>query len=705
MITSIVSAQDDLSYRNENLDTETRIQNLIEQLTVEEKISLLLYTSPAVDRLGIPEYNWWNESLHGVGRAGLATVFPQAIGLAATFDTSLVFRIATAISDEARAKYNGFQKKGIAQQYAGLTFWSPNLNIFRDPRWGRGQETYGEDPLLSGLLGSSYVRGMQGDHPKFLKTAACAKHFAVHSGPEESRHFYNAMPSTFDLYDTYLPAFKDLADVGVEAFMCAYNQLYEHPCCANEFLLKDVLRDEWGFNGHVVSDCWAISDYVKFQDYSKTEAEAAAKSIVAGVNLNCGSSYHHLGEALEQNLISEEDIDKALKPLLRTRFKLGILGDSGKNPYDKIDKKVVNCKEHVDLAHEAASRSVVLLSNKGNVLPLNRNSLSKLFVTGPLAADIMALLGNYNGLSRNIVTPLEGIVDRCGADVIVGYTLGTQLAKSDKYNGIWQAAGADAVIVFLGNNRLLEGEEGDALLNDHGGDRVSIELPENQIELVRKLRNDAKAKKLIVVISGGSAIACQEITELADAVLFNWYSGEQGGNAIADIIFGNVNPSGKLPVTFYESTSDLPDFDDYSMQNRTYRYFKGKPLFPFGHGLNYSNLKYENLQVDIDRRNEEVKVSGRIENHSDRGGIETIQVYASFENAEGLGLNKKLIGFQPVKIDEESNTTFSIVIPIDKLKVYNTESKRYELIPGNTIIQIGTSSEAIFHKKKKVLAK
>ncbi len=688
-------AQDSFPFQNQELDREARINDLISRLTTDEKISLMVFTSPAIERLGIPEYNWWNESLHGVARAGQATVFPQAIALAATFDTNLLYRVATAISDEARAKYNAFQKKGVRQQYAGLTFWSPNVNIFRDPRWGRGQETYGEDPYLTSQMGRNYVLALQGDDENYLKAAACAKHFAVHSGPEESRHSFNAKPDEFDLYDTYLPAFKVLSDAGVEAFMCAYNQVNDHPCCANDFLINEILRGKWGFKGHIVSDCWAISDFVKFQDYSETEAEAAAAALLAGVNLNCGSTYPFLTEALEQKLITEEDIDNALKPLLRTRFKLGMFDKTGSTPYDNIPPEIINNQEHIDLAREAAQKSIVLLTNKDNALPLDRKEVHKLFVTGPLAADNMALLGNYNGFSSNLVSPLEGIIGQAGADVVIDYSMGTQLTKSDKFHGFFQAQGADAAIVFLGFNLLLEGEDGDAMLSDHGGDRVHIELPENQIELVRRLREETDVKKLIVVISGGSAIACPEITELADAVLFNWYPGEQGGNAIADILFGDANPSGRLPLTFYKSTDDLPAFDDYSMKNRTYRYYKGDVLFPFGHGLSYSTFDYGKAKYEVDEKCDLIRLKLDIQNTSDKDGTEIVQVYARPEEDNPSGLNKKLVAFCPVAIKAGQKETLDIEIPLENLRIYDVDSETYKLPKGKAALQIGSSSERI----------
>ncbi len=402
-----------LPFRNPQLSTDQRIDDLLSRLTPEEKVSQMLYNSPAIDRLDIPAYNWWNECLHGVGRAGRATVFPQAIGLAATFDDDLIYRIADAISTEARAKYNEAIRKNNRVQYLGLTFWTPNINIFRDPRWGRGQETYGEDPYLTGRMGSAFVRGLQGNDPKYLKAAACAKHFAVHSGPEKTRHEFNALPDEKDFRETYLPAFKSLVDAKVEAVMCAYNRLYNEPCCGSKYLLSDILRNEWGFKGHIVTDCWALDDIWLRHKVVATREEAAAMAAKAGVNLNCGYIYKYLPVAIEKGLIPESILDTILKPLLRTRFRLGLFDPPGMVPWSALGPEVVDSPGHQDLAREAAVKSIVLLQNKNNILPLNRDSIRNIFVTGPTAADIMALVGNYNGWAGDMVTFLEGITRSC----------------------------------------------------------------------------------------------------------------------------------------------------------------------------------------------------------------------------------------------------------------------------------------------------
>ncbi len=411
-------------FQNPELPTETRIADLLSQMTPEEKVSQLLYNSPAIDRLSIPAYNWWNEALHGVARAGKATVFPQAIGMAATFDDDLIYRVADAISTEARAKYNEAIKKANRSQYMGLTFWSPNVNIFRDPRWGRGQETYGEDPYLSGRLGAAYVKGLQGDDPHYLKAAACAKHFAVHSGPEKTRHEFNAFPPEKDFHETYLPAFRELVNAGVESVMCAYNRLYDEPCCGSSYLLNNILRNEWGFKGHIVSDCWALDDIWARHKVVTTREEAAAMSATAGVSMNCGYIYRHLIEAIDKGLVNESSPDSLLVPVLRTRFKLGLFDPPQLGKYDNVGPDKVNCTEHQTLAYEAACKSMVLLQNKNNLLPLNKRTLSNILIAGPVSADIQAMVGNYNGWSGNIVTFLEGIIEAADIGTTIDQTPG-----------------------------------------------------------------------------------------------------------------------------------------------------------------------------------------------------------------------------------------------------------------------------------------
>ena len=688
----VIGQEKVLPFQNPDLSINERVDDLVSRLTTEEKTSLMLYNSHEIERLGIPEYNWWNECLHGVGRAGMATVFPQAIGLAATFDTNLIYRVAAAISDEARAKHHEAIRNGIRSQYTGLSFWSPNVNIFRDPRWGRGQETYGEDPYLTSILGTAFVLGLQGNDPKMLKAAACAKHYVVHSGPEESRHHFNAIPHEIDFYETYLPAFRELVVANVEAVMCAYNRTWNEPCCGSPFLLQDVLRDELGFTGHVVSDCWALDDIWLRHKYTETQVEAAAIAVKSGVNLNCGTIFNFIPEAMAQNKITEQELNNALIPVLTTRFKLGLFDPPGSHDYMNIAPEKVNCEEHIDLAREAAEKSIVLLKNDG-VLPLKKDTLGGIYVTGPMATDMMALVGNYNGISGNMVTLLEGIVNKVGPGIPVDYLSGVLLNKDSLFNGFWQTHFADVVIAVLGNNRLLEGENGDALLNANGGDRLNIEFPENQLEFLRRLRKEVGDKKIITVITGGSAIAMPEVEELSDALLFVWYPGEQGGTALANIIFGDVSPSGRLPVTFYKSTNDLPPFDDYSMQGRTYKYFKGDPQFPFGYGLSYTSFDYGGIRYGINK--DRGKVSVNITNSGDYDADEVVQVYAVLPKTRKSDPQKTLVGVGRVHIPSGESLNLEIPINMDFCKRWDTEKNKYTLYPGKYLFQIGSSSRDI----------
>jgi beta-glucosidase len=686
-----------LPFHNTELSVDQRIDNLLMLMTQDEKVSQLLYNSPAIERLGIPEYNWWNECLHGVARAGKATVFPQAIGLAATFDDELLLRIGDAISTEARAKYNEAFRKGNRDQYMGLSFWTPNINIFRDPRWGRGQETYGEDPYLTGRMGSAFVKGLQGDNPTYLKAAACAKHFAVHSGPEKTRHEFNALPSEKDFRETYLPAFKTLVDARVEAIMCAYNRLYDEPCCGSKFLLKKILREEWGFEGHIVTDCWALDDIWLRHKVVPTREEAAAMAAGAGANVNCGYIYSYLDEAIGQGLIPETTLDTLLRPLLRTRIRLGLFDPPGVVPFDTISAEVVNSPAHRELAYQAAVKSIVLLQNNNQALPLDRGKMKNIFVTGPTAADIQSLAGNYNGWSGNMVTFLEGITDAADAGTTVDYSLGCLLNTPGKYTGFWEAKMADAIVVCLGNTRMLEGEEGDAMLNTDGGDRTDIRLPESQREFIRLLREKVPDKPIIAVITGGSAIALQEVLEAADAVLFAWYPGEQGGTAMANILFGDENPSGRLPVTFYKSVEDLPPFDDYSMENRTYRYFQGEPLFPFGFGLSFTSFEYLGAVVTKLPATGESEFSFEltIKNSGNRPGEEVVLVYARNTGEpmgkEGFywpGNEKSLVGFTRVYLKAGETIDVNITADLVNMHHWDLENKEYYVRKGTYILEM-----------------
>ena len=690
-------AQDELRFKDLTLSIDERVDFLLDELSLGEKCSQLLYQSQAIERLGISEYNWWNEALHGVGRAGRATVFPQSIGLAATFDDVLIEEVATAISDEARAKYNVAQAKGNFLQYLGLSFWSPNVNIFRDPRWGRGQETYGEDPYLTSQIGLAFVKGLQGNHPQYLKVSAGAKHFAVHNGPEESRHRFDAKPTEKDLRETYLIPFKYLVEGGVESVMCAYNRLYGEPCCGSNYLLNQILKQEWNFKGHIVSDCWALDDFWLRHKVTESQIESAILAANAGVNLNCGYIFNYLQEAVENDLLSEADIDRILKPLLRTRMKLGLLEEPGGNPYDTISGKQVNSTAHRQLALTTAEKSIVLLENKNQCLPLNLDTVQKIFVTGPLAADITALLGNYNGLSPEMVTVLEGILSNVDEGTVVDYSQGSLLNTDSVFHGEYHAFSSDVTIAVIGNSRLLEGENGDAMLSKGGGDRERIELPQNQIELIRRLRKQAGQKKLIVVVMGGSAIAMPEISALADAVLFAWYPGEQGGEAIANVIFGKTNPAGRLPLTFYKSTKDLPPFEDYHMKGRTYRFFEGDVLYPFGYGMSFTQFEYQKLDIPswhkIDE--DEFEFSVEIQNKGQIDGDEVIQIYIKDTERAPNEPIQKLVFFKRLHIKAGEILQLKAKISMKDLTYWNIEDQKYKVKPGKYLFQIGSSSADI----------
>ncbi len=686
------AAQYKYAFQNPSLSIDKRVDDLIKRLTTDEKINLLLYNSPGVERLNIPEYNWWNEALHGVARAGRATVFPQAIGMAATFNDALIYKVANAISDEARAKFNAAVKNNNRAQYLGLTFWSPNINIFRDPRWGRGHETYGEDPYLTGKMGTAFVKGMQGNDPNYYKTVACAKHFVVHSGPEPLRHQFNAIVSDNDLRNTYLPAFKTLVtEAKVGGVMCAYNRTDSLPCCTSKFLLQDILRDEWHFKGYVVTDCWALDDIFRYHKFLKTGEEAAALAIKANVNVECGNTLKELKGALNKQLVTQKEIDASLKINLTTLFKLGLLDAANKNPFNKINESVVDNDAHRLLARQTAVQSMVLLSNKNNVLPLKKN-INHIMVTGPNANVSNVLMANYNGNSSKIVNFVEGITGAVSASTIISYNQGCNLTDTSMKDIYWQLNDADAIIAVMGLSPLLEGENGDAYLSEAGGDKKDIEFPYAQLKYLRKLREKTN-KPLIVIVTTGSAIALGEVEKIADAVLVAWYPGEEGGNAAADIIFGNTNPSGRLPVTFYQSTSDLPAFDNYSMKERTYRYFTGKPLHAFGYGLSYTHFNYSNLVIAGTKNN--FTCSVQITNSGSFDGDEVAQLYIRRINKQEGEPTSALKGFRRVDILKGSSKNITFLVTKKELEYWDGQKQAYIVYPGDYEIMIGTSSADI----------
>lgn len=682
-----------LPWQNSNLTVDERVSDLLSRMTLDEKISQMTNASSAIDRLGIPEYDWWNECLHGVARAGKATVFPQAIGLAATWDEELIFRVASAISDEGRAKFNAAQKIGNRKRYMGISYWTPNINIFRDPRWGRGQETYGEDPYLTGRIGASLVKGLQGDDSVYLKSAACAKHYVVHSGPEKLRHEFNAVPSKKDFYETYLPAFEVLVkEAKVEAVMCAYNRTFDLPCCGSPFLLNDILRKDWGFQGHVVSDCWALEDIYQGHKTVASQEEAAAMGIKAGVNVDCGITYNALNLAVEKGLITENEIDERLSYLLRSRFKLGLFDSAEKNPYSKITEEIIHSKEHVDLAREAAVKSIVLLKNNG-VLPLSKD-VHDVVVTGVHGNDAQVLYGNYYGQTSDAVTIIEGITAKLNPGVRVAFRQGIMLDRDiDTLNySIGDARQADVLIAVMGISNLMEGEENDPIATSDKGDRKDIKLPENQVKFLKTIRSK-RTGPIILVVTGGSPVSLIEVEDLVDAILFVWYPGEQGGNAVADIIFGDANPSGRLPITFPKSVEQLPPFDDYNMKGRTYRYMEQEPEFTFGFGLSYTTFEYSNMKlistevlngtpVDIEV---DVKNTGKVD------GTEVVQLYISDLQASVNVPFYALKSFKRVELKSGETKTVKFTVTPDMMTLINNDGEKI-LEPGEFKITVGGAS-------------
>jgi len=664
------------------MDRESQIKELISKMTLEEKVSQLSHRSDAIPRLGIPEYNWWNECLHGVARAGVATVFPQAIALAASFDEELVQKVFEAVSDEARAKYNEAVKQGNRGQYWGLTYWTPNINIFRDPRWGRGQETYGEDPYLTAKMGVAVVRGMQGDDPENLKLAACAKHYAVHSGPEKDRHTFNAIVNKKDLWETYLPAFKALVDAGVESVMGAYNRTLDEACCASNFLIKEILRGKWGFKGHFVSDCWAIRDFHEFHKITTSPEESAALALNVGCDLNCGCTYPMLTVSHKKGLVSEETINLSLERLLRTKFKLGLLGGANKGKWNKLGRNVINNDKHRSLSLKAAEKSIVLLKNDNNILPLD-SSPKLISVMGPAAANPHTLFGNYFGISSRFTTILEGLAEKTKDmfGINLGYRQGCLMYSENSRSLVHygEANVTDVVICVLGLDGALEGEEGDAIASDSNGDRNTIEIPAWQLKLLQVVRN--AGKKIILVLTGGSPIAFPE--DLADAVIFAWYPGESGGKAVADIIFGDTVPSGKLPITFPASTEQLPPYEDYSMKGRTYRYMTEKPLYPFGFGLSYTKFKFDSIKLSVDTISVggKVKVSVNISNAGKIDADEVVQIYVSKEAQNENDPIASLRGFKRINIPAGKTKTVEFDLAASAFETVNDQGESV-LVPG-----------------------
>lgn len=846
--------QKTLTYKNDSLSFKERAKHLVSLMTLEEKVSQMSYESPTIDRLEIPAHNWWNECLHGVARAGIGTVFPQAIGMGAMWDKEQMFNVATAISDEARAKHHEFASRGKRGIYQGLTFWTPNINIFRDPRWGRGMETYGEDPYLTGELGVQFIKGLQGDDPKYLKLVATAKHFAVHSGPEASRHSFNAEPSVFDMINTYSPQFeKVIKEANVYSVMCAYNSYNGLPCCGNSEL-SDLLRKEWGFEGYIVSDCWAIVDFYEkgTHEITETQQEASAMAVKAGTDLNCGSSYPALVKAVKNGYITEAELAVSVERLMVARMKVGLFAPKGAVKYENIPYDIVDSEKHRLLALETARKSIVLLKNENNILPLSKE-VKKVAVIGPNADDLETLLANYNGYPSNPITPLKGIQDIL-PNAEVNYAVGTPLANglpvfeilpssvlfttkdlisnglnSEYFNSIdlsgeiihkrvdknidfvwgtkapfedmsydkfsvrwsgylsvnetgdyaiggeafsgmklylnnkllvaredvhhprkeyeyvnleagrayeikleykqdnsehammqllWQAPNSnlaeeaiqlakesDVVILCMGLSPLLEGEQMKVKVDGFAeGDRLDVKLPKAQTSLMKKLKK--LGKPMVLVLLNGSAIAINWEQDNIPAIVEAWYPGQSGGTAIADVLFGDYNPAGRLPLTFYKDINDIPAFDDYNMKGKTYRYFKGKPLYDFGFGLSYSTFVYSNLRVnETIKTSEEITVKVDVTNTGKFDGDEVVQLYIKRED-DGFNPINSLVGFKRTHLIVGETKTIQLNISPKQLAKVNLESHKLEVTPGIIEITIGGAQNTIKRKKeKKVVSK
>lgn len=685
-------------YLDESLPFAERARDLVSRMTLEEKASQMVYTAAAIDRLGISAYNWWNEALHGVARAGTATMFPQAIAMAAMFDPDLMEEIGAIIATEARAKYNESARKGDRDIYKGLTFWSPNINIFRDPRWGRGHETYGEDPFLTARLGVRFVKGLQGDDPKYLKTAACAKHFAVHSGPESLRHEFDAVISKQDLMDTYLPAFEALVkEAKVESVMGAYNRVLGQPACAND-LLTDILRNQWGFAGHFVSDCGALKDFHMHHKVTDTAPESAALAVKHGCDVNCGMVYLHVLTAIQEGLLTEEDLTPCVERLMTARMKLGLFDRDC--PFDAIPYSENDSPEHRAVSLEAARRAQVLLKNDG-LLPLDVKNLTSIAVIGPNADSQEVLMGNYNGTASQYVTILEGIHELCDGKARVYYAEGCPLYR-DRSEGlalpgdrlmeaVTVAEQADVVVLCLGLDPRIEGEEGDAS-NEYGaGDKAHLNLPGLQQKLLEKVV--AVGKPTVLILSSGSALAVNFAQKRCNAIVQNFYSGSLGGRAVAELLFGHYSPSGRLPVTFYKSLDDLPDFTDYAMEGRTYRYLKTAPLYPFGYGLSYAKFTFADLELSAGalRPGEPLTASITVLNESAFAAATPVEFYIRDEEASARVPHFSLCGLARVALAPGQSQRVTVEIPPRCMSLVTEEGERV-IEPGDFTIFAGGSA-------------
>lgn len=689
-------------FRDPSLPDAQRIDDLISRLTLQEKVAQMNNAAPAIERLGIPAYDWWSEALHGIAREGYATVFPQAIGMAATWNEQLIRQMGDAVSTEARAKFNATGADADHRTYNGLTVWSPNINIFRDPRWGRGQETFGEDPFLTARIGVAYVRGLQGSDARYLKTAATAKHFAVHSGPERMRHVFNVDVDERTLHEFYLYAFRALVQEGrVAAVMSAYNALNGTPCSANVELLQQILRERWNFEGYVTSDCGAVWDMVEERRIEPDFAHAAAKALAAGVDLCCGDDYLSLAKAVEQKLVTEQRVDSRLRYLFATRLRLGMFDPLSMVKYAAISPWENDTPAHADLALRVARESVVLLKNTG-ALPL-RKHLRRVAIVGPNADALEPLAGDYEGTPSRPVTVYAGIRSKLPPDADVQCLRGCEYvvpgddAAQQRAQALSFARDADAVIFVGGISPELEGEEktGEKIDGFDAGDRTKIELPAIQTDLLRALH--ATGKPVILVLMSGSAIACPWEASNIPAIVQAWYPGQAGGTAVADVLFGDYNPAGRLPVTFYASTRDLPPFEDYALRERTYRYFTGKPLYAFGHGLSYTRFEYSEMRLELrnGKDGRHISVHARVRNAGARAGDEVVQVYVRNVTADRSGPIAQLCGFTRLHLRPGELRDVTIDVPAERFAVWKDAEQGFAVLPGEYEFRAGAASDDI----------
>lgn len=701
LATSAGAQQQSYPYLNPQLPIEQRVNDLISRMTPEEKVSQMMNSAAAIERLGVPAYNWWSEALHGVARAGSATVFPQAIAMAATFDDQAVQQAFDIVSTEARAKYNDFQAKKDHQIYHGLSFWTPNINIFRDPRWGRGQETYGEDPYLTSQMGLAVVRGLQGNDSKYFKSIACAKHYAVHSGPESTRHSFDAEVSPRDLWETYLPAFETLVKEGnVQQVMCAYNRFEGKPCCGSDKLLVNILRNDWGYKSIVVSDCGAINDFYEIDkrtprhDTHPDAESASTDAVLNGTDVECGNSYKSLDQALKDGKIKESDLDVSLRRLFTARFQLGMFDPDDQVPFSKLSLTEVESKTHVAKSLEMARKSIVLLKNN-NILPLSKD-LKRIAVVGPNANDAEMLWANYNGTPNHTETILSGLINKMpNAEII--YEKGCGLTSSDKIEVNTEATvnhvkDADVIIFVGGISPRLEGEEMPVKIDGFsGGDRTSIDLPAVQEKMLKALK--ATGKPVIMILCTGSAIALNWENDNLDAIVNAWYGGQEAGTAVADVLFGDYNPAGRLPITFYKSVNQLPDFSNYNMKGRTYRYMTEKPLYPFGYGLSYTTFEYGDAQLSAPTisKTDNVTLSFKLSNTGKRNGDEVAQIYIKSPNDPSAPI-KALKAFKRIHINAGESADVTFTLSATTFRSFNDKHQDFEIRPGKYQILYGGSS-------------